>query len=80
MSRRIYSSDESAGLLRSQPAGRIATAEPIPAGRLPIGNNMKIRSVKYGTTSIYTSSGQASIVPAAPTDDESPSDDTPANA
>jgi hypothetical protein len=80
MSKRIYASDEGAGLLSSQPAGRIATAGLGPVGRVPIGNNMEIRSVKYGTTSIYSSSGRAVIVPAAPTDDESPSDDTPANA
>jgi hypothetical protein len=80
MSKRIYSSDESAGLLKSQPAGRIATAEPIPAGRLPTGSNMKIRTVTYGITSVYASLGQVSIMPSAPADEESPSDDTPAKA
>lgn len=78
MSKRIYSSDEGAGLLRSQPAGLIATAGLGPVGRLSIGN-IEIRSVKYGTTSIYSSSGRAVVVPAAPTDDESASEDIPAD-
>jgi hypothetical protein len=79
MSKKIYASDEGAGLLRSQPSGRMATAGLGPAGRLPVGNNLEIRSTNYGITSIYASSGRVVSLPASPTEDETSHDESPAN-
>lgn len=77
MNKRIYASDEGAGLLRSQPSGRIATAGLGHIGRVT-GKSIEIKSVTYGSTSIYSLQGHAVLGP-APSDDETTKDEPPVN-